>query len=235
MTPDTGDKPAFELPGIVPWGRRLGEYSAFFALGDPMDFGPVLDIGAGPSSFAAEAHALGAPVVAADPLYRLSAGEIAHRFDETVDAMRAAMRRAAYRFNWAHYGSEENVLRLRREALALFTADYEAGRREGRYVEAALPVLPFADGTYRLALVSHLLFLYGDRLDFRFHLTSLRELLRVAEEVRVFPLLNLDGLPSSHLPGVMTALRAEGHGAELVEVPFEFQRGATRMLRLRRG
>lgn len=232
--PDTRDKPAFDLPGIVPWGRRFSEYAAFFGIGDPRELGPVLDIGAGPSSFAAEAHALGFPVVAADPLYGLPAEDITHRFEETVGAVRAGLRRAAYRFNWAHYGSEENVLRLRREALALFAADYEAGKRDGRYVEAALPVLPFPDGAFSLALVSHLLFLYGDRLDFRFHVASLKELLRVAEEVRVFPLLNLDGLPSSHLPGAMKALRAEGHEAELVEVPFEFQRGATRMLRLRR-
>lgn len=233
LKPQTAGR-EFELEGIVPWGRRFAEYEAFFALAGFRFSGPVLDAGGGPSSFAAEARARGIDVVAADPLYRFTGEEIERRFEQTAEAMRAGMRRAAYRFNWKHYGSEEGVHRFRREALALFLADFEAGKQEGRYVTAALPALPFADGHFHLALVSHLLFLYGDKLDFAFHLAALRELLRVADEVRVFPLMNLDGLPSSHLPGVMRALSGEGAEMELVEVPFEFQRGATRMLRARR-
>lgn len=221
----------FELEGIVPWGRRFAEYESFFALAGFHFSGPVLDTGGGPSSFATEAHARGIEVVAADPLYRFKGEEIERRFEQTAEAMRTGMHRAAYRFNWNHYGSEDGVHRLRRKALALFLADYELGKQEGRYVTAALPALPFADGHFRLALVSHLLFLYGDKLDFVFHLAALRELLRVADEVRIFPLMNLDGPPSSHLPGVMRALREEGAEMELVEVPFEFQRGTTRMLR----
>ena len=225
----------FELGGIVPWGRRLSEYQAFFALDELASGSPILDAGGGPSSFAAEARKAGVHVVAADPIYALRGDDIRHRFDEAADAMRAGMRRASYRFNWRHYGSEEAVHKLRRQALELFLEDFEDGKAEGRYVSASLPSLPFEDGTFRLALVSHLLFLYGDDLDFGFHLASIRELLRVAEEVRIFPLVNLDGLPSSHLPGVMNALRREGAGAELVRVPFEFQKGATRMLRVRRS
>jgi len=102
-------------------------------------------------------------------------------------------------------------------------------------VPASLPELPFGNASFRLALVSHFLFLYGDDLNFAFHLASVRELLRVADEVRIFPLLNLDGLSSSHLPGVMSEMRRGGAEVELVRVPFEFQKGATRMLRLRRG
>ena len=222
----------FELEGIVPWGRRFAEYEAFFALDEHALSGPVLDAGGGPSSFVAEARAKGIDAVAADPLYRFTGQEIEHRFEETAVAMRAGLRRAAYRFNWSHYGSEEAVHRLRREALTLFLADFKDGKPAGRYVTAALPALPFDGGRFRLALVSHLLFLYGDVLDFAFHLAALRDLLRVAEEVRVFPLVNLDGLPSSHLPGVVRALRSDGADVELVNVPFEFQRGATRMLRV---
>ena len=224
----------FELGGIVPWGRRLWEYRAFFGLDELVSSGPILDAGGGPSSFTAEALRAGLHVMAADPIYALQPEDISRRFDETAAAMRAGMRRAAYRFNWSQYGSEAAVHKLRREALDLFLDDFGTGKAEGRYVSASLPILPFGDGSFQLALVSHLLFLYGDDLDFAFHLASLRELLRVAAEVRVFPLLNLDGLPSSHLPGLMNELRREGAQVELVRVPFEFQKGATRMLRVRR-
>ena len=223
----------FELGGVVPWGRRLSEYQAFFALDELASGSPILDAGGGPSSFAAEAREMGARVVAADPIYALYSNDIRLRFEETAEAMRTGMRRASYRFNWSYYGSEEAVHKLRREALDLFLGDFERGKAEGRYIPASLPSLPFESGSFRLALVSHLLFLYGDDLDFGFHLASIRELLRVAEEVRIFPLVNLDGLPSSHLPGIMNALWREDVETELVLVPFEFQKGPTRMLRVR--
>lgn len=225
----------FDLGGVVPWGRRLREYEAFFGLKEPTGLSPVLDAGGGPSSFAAEAAAAGMQVVAADPIYQFSGDDIRARFDETAVAMRTGMHRAAYRFRWDYYGSEEAVHRLRREALELFLADFEAGKRDGRYVTAALPALPFPDDSFRLALSSHLLFLYGDELDFAFHLLAMRELLRVAREVRVFPLVNLDGRPSSHLPCILRALAEEGVRPELVDVPFEFQKGAKQMLKVSRA
>lgn len=224
----------FNLDGVVPWGRRFDEYEAFFALGDVATGTAILDAGGGPASFAVEAAARGFDVTAADPIYGFDGGEIRRRFEETARAMREGMRLAAYRFKWNFYGSEEAVHRRRREALDLFVADFER-RRGSRYVEAALPDLPFADDVYDLALSSHFLFLYGDELDCDFHVAAVRELARVAREVRIFPLINLDGRPSSHLPTVMTELEAGGLFPELATVPFEFQIGATQMLRVRRG
>lgn len=224
-------KREFELEGIVPWGRRYDEYSAFFGLGDVRPSASILDVGGGPASFASEAVGLGYAVTAVDPIYAYDGSAIRERFEATSQAMRAGMRAASYRFNWAFYGSEERVHLRRREALELFLADFER-ERDRRYVAGSLPRLPFADRSFDLALTSHLLFLYGDELDAAFHVAAMRELLRVAKEVRVFPLLNLDGRPSSHLPVVMRALEADGYEPELKPVNFEFQLGATRMLRV---
>lgn len=224
----------FDLEGVAPWGRRLDEYRAFFALDDVAPGASILDAGGGPASFAAEASEAGYNVTAADPIYALDGETIRRRFEETAVAMRAGMRVASYRFNWNFYGSEERVHRRRREALDLFLTDF-ARRGERRYVPASLPDLPFADDAFALALSSHFLFLYGDELDGAFHIAAIRELLRVAEEVRIFPLLNLDGRPSSHLPVVIRDLEKDGFEPELVPVPFEFQIGATRMLRIRRA
>ncbi|MDO8287903.1 MAG: methyltransferase domain-containing protein [Parvibaculum sp.] len=223
----------FNLDGIVPWGRRLDEYEAFFALSDVPLAARILDVGGGPASFAGEASAQGRHVTAIDPIYAAEGGAIRAQFERTAKAMKAGMTAARYRFNWKFYGSEELVHKRRREALDLFLADYA---REGavRYVPGSLPDLPFADGTFDLALSSHLLFLYGDELNADFHVSALRELMRVAGEVRVFPLLNLDGRPSSHLPVVMQAMRADGFVPELCDVDFEFQIGATKMLRVRK-
>jgi len=93
-----------------------------------------------------------------------------------------------------------------------------------------LPALPFPDGRFKLGLVSHLLFLYSEHLDLAFHLDSLRELCRVSEEVRVFPLLELGGAKSRHLDAVISGLSGEGYAVEVREVDYEFQRGGREML-----
>ena len=120
-------------------------------------------------------------------------------------------------------------------ALRGFLADYDAGRLAGRYVDAALPVLPFADDAFDLALSSHFLFLYSGQFDLDFHVAALREMLRVAAEVRVFPLLQLGGAPSPHVTGVQVTLAATGVRVTVEPVPYEFQRGGNRMLRVHRG
>ena len=105
---------------------------------------------------------------------------------------------------------------------------------EGRYVDASLPELPFAAGAFDLALSSHFLFLYTEEFDLAFHLDALREMMRVAAEIRVFPLLQVGGAPSSHLTHAVEGLRSEGVQATVEPVPYEFQRGGNRMLRIRR-
>ena len=167
---EPAERNAFQLDGIVPWGRRLDEYAAFFALaGEPRRWPAIIDVGAGPASFAAEAAQRGARVVAVDPLYRCGGDAIRRRYATTREPMEDGMQRAADRFRWDFYPSPADVLRRRDEAIHLFLEDYEWGRACGRYVEGALPRLPFRDGNFGLALVSHLLFLYGHKLDAAFH------------------------------------------------------------------
>ena len=51
-----------------------------------------------------------------------------------------------------------------------------------------------------MALCSHLLFLYSDHLDAAFHRAAIRDLCRVAGEVRIFPLLALGGRVATRTP-----------------------------------
>jgi hypothetical protein len=93
---------------------------------------------------------------------------------------------------------------------------------------------------FRLALVSHLLFLYSQQLDVATHIASVLELLRVAEEVRLFPLVTLGRRWSPHVEPVRLAVEAAGHVVEIVEVPYEFRRieglsGSQMMRVVRRG
>jgi hypothetical protein len=142
-------------------------------------------------------------------------------------------------FVWDVHRDPEGLRRNRLAALERFLDDFDRGKREGRYRVASLPGFTFADGEFRLALVSHLLFLYGRLLGADFHVASTFELLRVAEEVRIFPLIGLDRRWSPHVEPVRAALESAGHAVEIVATAYEFQRAddhaGNRMMRIRRG
>ncbi len=227
---------ALNIDRIVFIGRTYFEYLRMFGL-DESDLrkGAILDCAAGPSSFTAEAHEKGLCARACDPLYGLARetlfakgqADIAHTF-EKLDAV-------THLYVWKYYQNAEEIIAFRHQALGRFIEDFPRGSREDRYLAAELPHLPFPDGTFGLVLASHFLFLYGDRLSPEFHATAIRELVRVSSgEVRIFPLQGLDARPYPHLEQVLQGLGA-GVEADIVAVPFEFQKGSNKMLRLRQN
>ena len=223
----------FTLSSVVPWGRSFDEYRRMFALTDGDLGGRILGCGDGPASFNAEATRRGTRVVSCDPLYQFSAGQIRQRIDETAPEVLEQARRNAHEFVWDEAIPDVNGLkRVRMTAMSAFLDDYAPGRAGGRYFDASLPALPFGDGAFDLALCSHFLFLYSQQLDETFHVQSMRELCRVARDVRIFPLLALGGQPSPHLGAARDALTGQGWQTSIERVPYEFQRGGNEMLRV---
>ena len=194
----------------------------------------ILGCADGPASFNAEATRRGAQVVSTDPLYDFTAEEIRGRIKEVCPQVLEQTRENRDGFVWKEFTSIEALGRARLRAMALFLADYPTGRSDGRYIAAELPALPFADGEFDLALCSHLLFLYSDQLSVEFHVESVVELCRVAEEVRIFPLIALGNAPSPHVEAVTRAVEALGKQARIETVSYEFQRGGNQMLRIRK-
>jgi hypothetical protein len=224
----------FTLNSIVPWGRSFDEYQQMFGLTDADLRRPILGCGDGPASFNAEATKRGASIVSCDPLYRFSADEIRGRIDETYADVIGQTRANASAFVWTTIGSLEELADRRMRAMQTFLLDFDAGKREGRYVDAGVPKLPFNDRSMPLALCSHFLFLYSSQLGEEFHVASVRELCRVADDVRIFPLLALGGTRSPYIDVCLDACRADGHDAQLVAVPYEFQVGGNQMMRIQR-
>jgi hypothetical protein len=229
--------PALELPAVSFFGRTLDEYARFFALDlAALRKRDVLDVAAGPSSFAAEACARGIDAVAIDPLYTQTPAELAARVEADYAHMLAQMRARPRLFRLKAFPSLAAAEEDRRLAAQRFLADFAAQRLYGRYVGGGLPRLPFFDGTFDLVLCAHLLFTYAARFDFDWHLAACRELVRVsAGEVRLHPVVGVDGRPYAGLARLRRELKAAGIASELVRVNYEFFIGTDTMLVLKKA
>lgn len=226
------DEETFEVDGFALIGRTFTEYAHMFDLDPAVLTGrSVLDCPSGVGGFVPAARERGIPATGADVVYGRSLEYLERRCKEDYERVAAQLPEKKELFEWGFYGGIERRCRLLKRAYETFLDDYT--EHPGRYVSAVLPELPFASNAFSLVLSAHFLFLYGDRLDYEFHLASLRELARVAtEEVRVFPLVGLDTELYGALDAISRELACEGFTVERVGVPFEFQTGANEMLRI---
>jgi hypothetical protein len=221
---------AMQLDAVVPFGRSLDEYIHMFNL-TAMDLSQrILGVGDGPASFNAEVSQQGGMVVSIDPIYCFAGAEILQRFDAVVDNVIGQVKATTDDYVWDYHKSPEDLRHTREQVIQRFLADYELGKKGDRYQVGELPTLSFADGTFDLALCSHLLFLYSQQLDYAFHRSAALEMLRVSREVRIFPLLTLMLERSPHLDLLMGELRQLGYEVEVVKVVYELQKGGNEML-----
>jgi len=217
---------------VLPWGRSFDEYRRMFGLTD-VDLGRrILGCGDGPAAFNAAMCRRGYRVVSVDPLYRFGQEQIEGRIAEVTDIILEQTYQNRNLFRWDAIRDIDELKGLRHLAMREFLEDYPAGLADGRYVAAELPLLPQPDKSFDLAICSHFLFLYSDQLDLNFHIRSIDEILRVAAEVRIFPVVDVNAKVSPHLEEVICHFSQRGN-AHLVTVDYEFQIGANQMLRIR--
>ena len=234
MSADESQRGALSIGEYLISTRSFEEYRAMFGLTDDDLAGRLLDCPGGGSSFTATAAARGIDAVAVDPVYATLPERLSDRLDHELARGTRWAEANADRYVWDFYGDVAGHARVQADSGRLFTRDL--ARHPGRYVAAALPSLPFPGDAVDLVLSSHLLFTYADRLDADFHLAAVQEMLRVGRrEVRIHPLVDQAGRP---LPGLVdrlvAALTRSGVHAAIEPVDYEFQRGATSMLRIRR-
>ena len=223
-----------KLEEIVPWGRTLAEYQSMFRLSARDLNAKILGCGDGPASFNAEMVELDRSVVSIDPIYQFSSEQIEQRVRQVYEPIISQLKQNPDRYCWTTFQDADTLGQARLKAMNTFLADYDSGKTSGRYLNRSLPNLDFADDQFDLCLCSHLLFLYSEQLSLEFHLASIHELLRVASEVRIFPLLALNCEPSPYLELVLEDLSSQGYDVQVRSVDYEFQKGANQLLRIRR-
>jgi hypothetical protein len=229
MSETDGSDDRYEFDGFAFIGRTFTEYRRMFDL-DPASLAglSVLDCPGGPSSFAAVAAEFGADLTAVDPAYAPDRARVASACEAAIEETASQLQGMRDAFVWDEYGDVETRLRYLRAAANRFLADF--GHRPGRYVRTGLPDLPFERDAFDLALSGNFLFLYDEQRSLEFHFDAIREILRVAGELRVFPLTNLEGSTSEHLKPVLNRLFDSSVRVEIRMVPYEFQKGSNQGL-----
>ena len=222
----------FTLDQILPWGRSFDEYVDMFALTVADLNRRILGCGDGPASFNSIMHTKGKIVMSVDPLYQVTKQEISRRVQEAYPTIMEQLLANQAAYVWTTITSPQHLGRIRMDTMADFLDDYDQGKADGRYVPHELPSLPFEDSAFDLALCSHLLFTYSEQLSASFHVEAVLEMCRVAREVRIFPILEMSGQPSCHIPTVCDVLNGQGYRWAIQPVEYEFQHGANKMLRI---
>lgn len=225
----------FRTNEVILLGRTFDEYARMFALDEStLRHNRILDAGSGVSSFCAEANARGYRVTASDRIYDLSADDIEQKCSADLDHMLAQLAGITQNYVWDYFPTLDALRANREQAYRAFAADY---RQYGnsRYVTTTYPVTGFADAQFDLALVSHFLFLYDEQLDYDFHRRTLLELLRVAREVRLFPLVNMRTERASAVTRLLEDPIFAAYMIRIDHVDYEFIRNSSEMLVIQRA
>ncbi|MGD1836308.1 MAG: class I SAM-dependent methyltransferase [Nitrososphaeraceae archaeon] len=225
------------LDKVVFYGRTFTEYQQMFDLYDLslLKKSKILDCPAGPSSFVAEANRQGIHAVGCDPLFGNEIQSLVENAEKDIEFTLEKISLASHLYNWDFYKSIAGLRQYRKRALKIFESDFkEENNRDKHYVNARLPVLPFEDNSFDLALSANLLFYYSDLFDYSFHLYSILELLRVcSKEVRIYPIQGPYNHSCEYFDDLISALKKKNIIVKIMSVPHEFQIGVNEMLCLR--
>lgn len=224
-----------ELDRIVFVGRTFDEYMKIFSLTlDEMKGKRILDCPSGACSFTAVANHSGFDVTACDIAYHFEVEDLKRKGYQDIEHAMKHVETDKLNYVWEYFKDIDALKSERLHALNDCCADML--RFSNRYIPVTLPVLPFRDEAFDLVLSAHFLFMYADRLDYDFHITTINELLRVSkEEIRIFPLVDLAGNRYEHIEKIKAYLQNIGCITEEIKVPYEFQRNANSMLQVRKG
>jgi hypothetical protein len=225
-------KPSHSKNKIWFLGRGFEEYLLMFDLKlENLKNCQVLDCNAGASSFTAHMNNQGFDVVAADLLYGRNPDEMEQVSEDDFRTLMNAHQGLEDKVDWNFFKTHDEMTQYRVKTYHDFSEDYKK-EKNNSYVKVDLPKLPFLDNSFHLVLSSHLLFLYDDRLDYQFHLDSIKEMLRVSsQEVRIFPLVKLrgHGEHSEYVEQIIKDLSSE-YLVKIQKVKYQFRKGANEMM-----
>ena len=221
-----------DLERIIFIGRTYEEYLAMFGLTEAeLQDKTILDCPAGAWSFTALGNQKKLDVTACDIAYYHETSSLENKGKQDLEHAMINLTKARENYLWSYFVDIDDLRTHRLQALTDCVKDMN--ERPTRYVPVTLPTLPFADDTFDLLLSAHFLFMYADRLDQQFHFATLKELLRVTkEELRIFPLVDLQGQRYEYLDEMIEFLVKNKYQVTEIKVAYQFQKNADSLLKI---
>jgi SAM-dependent methyltransferase len=217
-----------KIEGPIFIGRTWAEYLKMFDLKrKDLVKGRILDCAAGASSFTAEMSKNGYDVMALDLLYNKDPDVLCDKYRKHMKVLIEGLA-SVDSFVWNFFSDIEDLKEKRNDAFREFIEDYKKNSKN-HYIKADLNNLPFPDNNFSMVLCSHLLFIYDHRLDYKFHLNTIKEMIRVASnEVRIYPLVKNRGLKSDFVQCIINDL--QDVDIKIMKVNYEFRKGGNEMM-----
>ena len=189
----------------------------------------IAGFGDGPASFNFQATKRGICVTSFDPIYSFSKNDIENRINEVRNIVITQMKQNMENYVWKDIKNLEELENLRMSAMKLFLSDFEKGKKQQRYIPFELPnKLNLPENTFHLGLSSHFLLMYTS-LGYDFHINSISEMMRVCEEVRIFPIVDLDAEQSVLTDNVIKYFK-KIYNVEILKTEYNFQKGENKLL-----
>lgn len=226
------DAKILELDRFVFLGRTWEEYVLIFDIEEELLVGKrVLDCPGGACSFTAISKKKGIVSAAIDAAYYYPVEVLEKKGAEDIEYTISKIEEVKDRCRWEYFEDTEQLKKARIEALTQCINDIRADNT--RYFPAILPILPFEDNSFDITLSAHFLFMYADKIDYNFHLQTIKEMMRVtAEEIRIFPITDMNGKRYEQLDEIKEWIVSMGWEANEVRVSYEFHKNVNTMLRL---
>ncbi|HRB51995.1 MAG TPA: hypothetical protein PKX63_09480 [Niabella sp.] len=212
------------------WGRTLEEYTNMFGLHDILLSSRILSIADGPSTFNLQQRYRGVNVTSVDPIYNLSICELKEVFKKSYSFNKELFIENKESFNFKNEQEMEQVLAKRQNTFNTFIADYETQRNN--YHFGKLPTLDFTSNSFDLCLCSNLLFIFDHIFDLEFHINSIKEMLRISNEVRIFPLYSINGQESNYLSFVTQFLTDNNYSWTIETNDYHIYKDGNRFLKV---
>ena len=232
------NKELYAQQGVAMTCRSFEEYESMFMLDETMlTTGKILDIAAGASSFTAECISRGYDATACDPLYKLSDDQIYEFGKQQLSIASEKLNSKKDAFNWNYYKDIETHDDIREHSLEKFIDSYRSDFDKEAYMNAMLPNLPFEDDTFSSIVCNHFLFLYQEQFDYSFHLTAIKEMIRITKKdgiILLYPLVGFKDELYPQLDVLQEELAELGVDVSIRSTEFRFLPSADSMLAIRK-
>lgn len=212
------------------WVYDFSDYQQMYDLNELDLKKSMLDFSAGIASFNAEATKRGMHVISCDASYALSEDKMQLHAQQFLKDTVSHLKKNPNRLKDPSGAMLHRVIDLWEKTEKVFLQDYASGKAQNRYQPLQLPRLPYATHQFGLALCTD--FIFHHLLSIEEIMIIVQELCRVAEEVRLFPLLDNFGKMSEELGPLMLMLQKKNYGVEVREVPYQTLKGGNAMLRI---